>query len=330
MSGASSSAAAWSTWLKPVRRPEVLVPRADDPRLAEVADFWEGDPAAIKPGRVVLLGFPQDEGVRRNDGRVGAAEAPDAIRHWLYRLTWDGTGEPPLDLGNLHCVGTLEDSQVALGEVIAALLERGTVPIVLGGGHETALGHYLGYASAQRQAGIINLDAHLDVRTLIDGRGHSGSPFRQAMEHRAWPLPGDRYVCLGVQPHVTSRQHYEYAIEHGCVVRRADELAPSLAHHGTAEAGRLAAGGDVMLSVDADVVHMAEVPGVSAPNPVGLPGAAVIDAVRAAAPRVSSFELVEINPRFDRDGQSARWAAVVVWNFLTSRASHLGWSSSTQ
>src|SRR5205814_6005771 len=63
---------------------------------------------------------------------------------------------------------------------------------------------------------------------------------------------------------------------------------------------------------------MSEVPGVSAPNPVGLSGREVIACARLAgqSPHVASFELVEINPRYDRDGQSARWAAVVLWNFL--------------
>ena len=38
------------------------------------------------------------------------------------------------------------------------------------------------------------------------------------------------------------------------------------------------------------------------------------------SPGVASFDLVEINPRLDRDGQSARWAALVVWNFLVGLA----------
>ena len=67
-----------------------------------------------------------------------------------------------------------------------------------------------------------------------------------------------------------------------------------------------------------DVVGAADAPGVSAPNPVGLSGQEVIAAARLAgrSPQVSSLDLVEINPRFDRDGQSARWAAVLIWNFL--------------
>jgi formiminoglutamase len=79
----------------------------------------------------------------------------------------------------------------------------------------------------------------------------------------------------------------------------------------------------VYVSMDADVVHAAEVPGVSAPNGQGLTGGQLLSAARLAGrtPWVASFDLVEINPRFDRDGQSARWAALAVWHFLIGLAS---------
>jgi formiminoglutamase len=300
--------------------------RADDPRLGDVAEFWRGDLTALRPGRAVLFGFPQDEGVRRNHGRPGAAGAPAEIRRWLYRLTpWDAVDgvdlrdDPPLDLGNLRLVGDLEETQESLARIVAALLARQAVPIVLGGGHETAFGHYLGYVAAGQAVGIINIDAHLDVRPLLDGRGHSGSPFRQALEHPTAPLPGAHYVCLGAQPQATSRAHADYARQRGAIIRWRDELQPSLAYHFERERDRLAAANcHVYVTVDADAVRAADVPGVSAPNPAGLPGAEVVAATRLAgrSPQVSSLDLVEINPVFDRDGQSARWGALLVWNFL--------------
>lgn len=274
----------------------------------------------------MLLGFPQDAGVRRNGGRPGAAVAPRAMRRWLARLTpcdpaagVDLAEESPLDLGNVHVSDDLEASQAALGEVIAAILTRGAVPIILGGGHATAYGHYLGYVQAERRCGIINVDAHLDVRPLGEMGGHSGSPFRQALEHPIRPLPGSHYVCLGAQPHATSRAHAEYVQQRGGVIRWQHELSPSLAHHFAAERDRLAAAGcAVLLTIDADVVRMADVPGVSAPNPAGLAGEAVIAAARLAgsSPAVTSLDLVEISPPHDRDDQSARWGAVLLWNFL--------------
>src|SRR5438093_11057310 len=112
MSGASSSAVAWSTQLEPARRLKHPRRRADDPRLWEITECWDGNPRALQPGRAVLVGFPQDEGVRRNGGRVGAAKAPDEIRSWLGRLTpWDGSSgadaadHPPLHVGNVRIIG---------------------------------------------------------------------------------------------------------------------------------------------------------------------------------------------------------------------------------
>ncbi len=268
--------------------------------------------------------------MRRNHGRVGAAQAPHDIRQALYRLTpWDGlhggdlSESPPLDLGNLRIHGSLEETQQALGAVVAAVLERGAVPVVLGGGHETAYGHYLGYVAGRRSVGIINLDAHLDVRPWPDGHGHSGSPFRQALEHPEQPLPGKQYVCLGAQPHSVSRAHWQYAQEKGCVVYWCGQLQPSLQAVLGKELARLQkANCQVYVSVDADVVRLADMPGVSAPNPLGLPGREVSEAARLVgqSPAVASLDVVEVNPRYDIDNHSSRLAALVVWHFLMGLA----------
>jgi formiminoglutamase len=331
MSSRSSSAARWSTQLEPAGEPEGLVRRPDDPRLGEAIERWQGEPQALRPGRPVLVGFPQDEGVRLNHGRPGAAEAPDAIRRQLHRLTpWDGscdidlTGPAPLDVGNLRIPGNLEESQEALAVVVGAILASGAVPIVLGGGHETAYGVYLGHVAAGMPVGVINLDAHLDLRPCSGGAGSSGTPFRQALEHPTAPLPGTRYVCLGAQPQSVSRDHFLYARRLGCVVRWQGEVEGDLTRCFAMERDRMAATGcQLHVSLDADVVRAADVPGVSAPNAAGLAGQEVLACVRLAgrSPQVAGMELVEINPRHDPDGRSSRWAALAVWHFLVGLAS---------
>jgi formiminoglutamase len=279
------------------------------------------------------VGFPQDEGVRRNGGRTGAAAAPEQIRHFLYRLTpWDGRQDEDnprprdlgalrlLDLGNLVVDEDLEASQALLGRVVGAILRAGAVPIVLGGGHEEAFGHYLGYVEAKIPVAVLNLDAHLDVRPLIDGRGHSGSPFRQMMEHAAAPLPGKNYRCLGVQPFGTARQHLDYVGQHGGRIEWCSEVEGALAPCLLAKVKFWREQGQrTYLSIDADAVAAADVPGVSAPNPYGLSGKEVVEcAFRAGqSPGVASLDLVEINPTFDVDGRSARWAAAAIWHFLS-------------
>ncbi len=316
--------------LTPPEFPDFGPGRADDPRLHEIILRPRGAEQGIEAGRPVLVGFPVDEGVRRNGGRVGAALAPDRIRSWLYRLVptdascgVDLRARPPLDLGNLRPLANLEASQESLAEVVAPLLEWGAVPILLGGGHETAYGHYLAYCKAGLKPVVINLDAHLDVRPVVGGLGTSGTSFRQMMEHEASPLAPGRYACLGIQPHATSQDHWNLCQQRGDQLVTAEEMRGRSSQVFERACSNLARqDGPILLAVDADVVKAADVPGVSAPNSAGLSGHELLACVRQAGcnPRISSFELVEINPLFDLDDRGARWAATMVWQFLIGLA----------
>jgi formiminoglutamase len=279
----------------------------------------------------VLVGFPCDEGVRHNHGRPGAAQAPDAIRGPLYRCTsWDPVAGVDLarlevlDLGNLRVDPDLEAAQERLGEVVAELLPLGAVPIILGGGHETAFGHYLGYAKAGVECAIVNVDAHLDVRPFDQGP-HSGSPFRQAIQHAPHPLKPGRYVVIGAQRQSVARAHWEFVQQHQgrvhwLTTKDSDERILELFGSELSRLGTECPA--ILVTIDADGFRQADVPGVSAPSPVGLNGAVWPEmALRAGAdPHVRSIEVVEINPRLDRDEQSAHWAALGLRQFLVGLA----------
>src|SRR5262245_23392420 len=180
--------------------------------------------------RVVIVGFPVHEGVRRNGGRVGAAEGPIAIRQSLFRLTPDPQNHQSfvdllsktVDLGDYVATGDLEANQVGLGEILAPYLQRGAIAIVLGGGHETTFGHFLGYVGAKQPVGILNWDAHPDVRPLRDGLGHSGSPFRQALEHPSRLCRS--YVVAGLSASSVAKAHLDYLADRGASPVFNDEL----------------------------------------------------------------------------------------------------------
>ncbi|MDX1530456.1 MAG: formimidoylglutamase [Rhodothermales bacterium] len=287
----------------------------DDPRLGR----WLARQRNADGARVVVVGFPSDEGVRRNGGRPGAADGPAAIREALYKLTPDAEHpqrfghllDQTADLGDVRVTGDVEGDQERLGAVLGPLLEANTIPVVLGGGHETTYGHFLGYVAARRDTAVLNWDAHLDVRAVGEAGGHSGSPFRQALEHPSGRCR--RYVAAGLQPHGVAATHLTYVRQRGgrCVWR--GDLD-------TARVGDLVGGltGSTLATFDLDAVEAAAAPGVSAPNPSGLP----VDVwLRAAygcgrSLRVGSMDVVELNPRFDVDSRTARLAALTVWWFL--------------
>jgi formiminoglutamase len=299
--------------------------------LGDVVRRWQAGEPTLHAGQPLLIGFPCDVGVRRNKGRPGSARAPDGVREALYRLTsWDGVSGVDLaesglmDLGNVRVGPDLERAQLQLAQVVAAVLGAGAVPIVLGGGHETAYGHFLGYVGASIDAAIINVDAHLDVRPYAEG-SHSGSPFRQAFEHVDRPLRSGGYAVIGAQRQSVARSHAEFVAEHGGRIHWLPAMPPAdwavrtVIQELDSPGSRAA---PVLLTVDADAFRQAHVPGTSAPSPAGLDGAAwpEIALLAGSRPEVRSIDLVEVNPAFDRDGQTTRWAALGVRQFLVGLA----------
>jgi formiminoglutamase len=292
----------------------------DDPRVESILG------RAVRAGeapRVVLVGFPTDEGVRRNGGRPGAAHGPAEIRRWLNRLTPDA--RDPLrfssllahtaDLGDIVLTGNLDADQATLGEVVGGLLKLGRFVILLGGGQEIAFGHFLGYVAAGLKPEILNWDAHPDVRPLRDRLAHSGSPFRQAIEHSSGAAR--RYTVAGLQPHAVAAGHLEYVRRAGRAVFR-DDVTPTLVRELYA---RLTA--PALVSFDLDAVDQAAAPGVSAPATGGFTVPEWLGFAHDAGrhPAVRSVDVAELNPVHDRDGQTARLAALTVWHILRGLAS---------
>jgi formiminoglutamase len=292
----------------------------DDPRCGS---FISRSLSGIRKGDIVLIGFCSDEGVRRNNGRPGAAKAPDLIRNAFFRMTPDPMRHYAFthwmrrthDAGNIIAGAGLEEAQQTLGALTAALLEAGACPVILGGGHETTFGHFLGYAKAGRQVTILNIDAHPDVREPVNGLGHSGSPFRQILEH-----PGGlcrEYRVAGLQPQSVARAHLDYLRSHNSLVRYAGALNKEALDTllGDTSTG-------ILMSMDMDAVDSAHAPGVSAPSAFGLSPAIWLHSAFSAGRNrnVHSFDLVEVNPAFDIDNRTVRLAALTLWYFIKGRA----------
>ncbi len=304
-----------------LRSPGIAPPQTspDDPRLGR----WLGLNRLNDATRVALVGFPTDEGVRRNGGRPGAADGPRALREALYRMTPDaatpgpfvGLLERTVDVGDVATSGDLEGDQDRLGAAVGALLERGVVPVVLGGGHETAYGHFLGYVRARRPVHLLNWDAHADLRRTRGGRGHSGTPFRQALEHSSGVCRS--YTVAGLHPWRVAAAHLDVLREHVATTVFLDALTA-----GRARSVASGMAGPALASFDLDLVDAAAAPGVSAPGTGGLDPRTWLAAADACgrSDAFTSFDVVELNPRHDEDGRTAALAALTVWHLLRGLA----------
>ncbi|RYG72521.1 formimidoylglutamase [Lentibacillus lipolyticus] len=296
---------------------------ASDPagfRFHQVVSVKELDELGEREHAFGIVGFASDEGVRRNKGRQGAAQGPDAIRQQLAKLPYNlDKGIVPVDIGNVHCEGhALEEAQAELGRHVAKVLDKGTTPIIFGGGHETLYGHYLGardHIGPDKTIGIINIDAHFDMRD--DPEPSSGTMFRQILEEDA----NAGYLCLGIQEFGNTEALFATARKLGCEYMLEKDIAANDFQDTFTKIDDFSKRHDaVMMTLCTDSIAASSAPGVSAPSPLGLdPKTVKILLTYVARKRnVISFDISEVNPLVDESNKTVKLAANLVAETMRS------------
>ena len=169
------------------------------PKDVDVIDFITNSDA-----KFVLLGIPEDIGVRANLGRAGTATAYESALQSLANIQHNKfcKGSNLIVLGQLNVSEEMEKAQnldlsskenrkelfklvekldVEVSHIIHQICSTGKIPIIVGGGHNNAYGNIKGLALAKgKPVNAVNFDAHTDFR-ILEGR-HSGNGFSYAFE----------------------------------------------------------------------------------------------------------------------------------------------------
>lgn len=300
------------------------------------ADKWTGraDPEDGEAARRIyhfvspaaeraVLGFACDIGVTRNKGRPGAAEAPGEIRRALSGLAAPANMKPFADLGDIVAEEEdLEAAQERLATAVADALASHQRTVVLGGGHETAYGSYLGLARhfPNQRIGIINLDAHLDLRALGEGGASSGTPFAQIHDHS--PERFD-YLCIGVAEEANTQALFGKAKAWGVGIVHDTELLVDPTCADASIDGIVARNDVIYLTIDIDVLPLYQAPGVSAPAVRGVPFGIVERLAKTVMTKTAAHnktmpltDIVEVAPRLDPSGATVRSAAYLARHLL--------------
>lgn len=271
-------------------------------------------------GKIALLGFACDEGVKRNQGRPGARQGPEALRKALANMASHQGHDRLVDLGNIQAEPEqLEAAQQALHDAVLACQRARMKTLVLGGGHETAFGHGAGVLDAfpDEKVAIVNLDAHLDLRRAA--RATSGTPFRQLALHCESQGRTFSYSCYGASRAANTQALWQEAQARRVTVLEDVALLDPQTALWQADLQRIVADHDrIYLTIDLDVLPAWEMPAVSAPAALGVPLAILLRIVMplCQSGKLQAVDLVEFNPHYDRDGQGARTAARLAWQII--------------
>lgn len=202
--------------------------RPGEEKFGEKVHFINGiDSLKNHPASYVLVGIPEDIGVRANYGKAGTSHAwSSALKAILnIQATKFTRPESVILLGEINCdkqliqaseiVDSEPHSKEELGNLVIQIdhkvenlvqfiVAAGKIPILIGGGHNNSFGNLSGSAQALgKKINCINFDAHTDFRSLE--HRHSGNGFSYAYDKGYL----GNYFIFGLHRNYTSQEIFK-------------------------------------------------------------------------------------------------------------------------
>jgi formiminoglutamase len=257
----------------------------------------------------------------------GAFMAPQTIRQMMHSFStysieqetdmWDGV---ITDFGDIEMhVTDLIQSQ---NRIYSALKEihsqhNEALIITLGGDHSVSAGAIKAFQETTGRVGIIQFDAHFDLRNTEDGGPSNGTPFRQLIENGV--IRGDQLVQVGIRDFSNGKLYHDYAKDNGVTVYTMGDIKRegllTLLKKSVEQLKQTT--DNIYISLDMDVLDQAFAPGCPAIGPGGLDSDSLIEGIQwlGENPSVKGMDIVEIDPTLDFRNMTSRLAAYIIMQF---------------
>ncbi|MGM7700262.1 formimidoylglutamase [Pseudalkalibacillus sp. Hm43] len=291
----------------------------------EIVKKWDGE---TKVKGIGLLGAPLS---KPSISLSGASQSPGVIRSMFSALSTyaieeecDLQDEVITDFGDVEMHLTdIPESHKRIYETFSGVLndQPDLVPVVLGGDHSISYPSIKAFSETRKKVGIIQFDAHHDLRNREDGGTGNGTPFRALIEEGI--IQGDQLIQIGIRNFSNSRPYHEYGKKHGVTVyTMKDVRKKGIEELIQKSVAQLKEHVDVIyVSLDMDVLDQAFAPGCPAIGPGGMTSDDLLEGIRmlAAEPMVQGMDIVEIDPTVDFRNMTTKLAAYVILTFMLHR-----------
>jgi agmatinase len=290
--------------------------------FCEVVERYPGATAAD----VGILGVPFDTAAVA--GARGSREGPNGVRdkmpYWTcYNPELDidiSEGLDVVDFGNVAVTQTdVLEAHDQVETVTTELFERGITPVTIGGDHSLTYPAAKGLLNAtDGDVGVINIDAHHDVRHSHGGELSSGTPFRRLLEDDSGKVAHENFVELGLSGWHNSKYYVDWVRDNGSEIITARDVHFGDIDEAAERAIEAATDGTeaVYLSVDIDVLEPGDAPGTSVPSPGGLRTYELQELVYRIGrhDRTRGMDLMEVAPPLETYDRSTTLVASAVVN----------------
>ncbi len=256
---------------------------------------------------LAIIGVKESRESRAN---WGCASAPDEVRKYLYALMCNPNPVRLIDLGNIEPGFSVNDTSVALTQVVSELHKQNVVAIIIGGSQYLTYAQFKGHKDSKGMINVVNIDNRIDLYENDNKKGISSDSYLLKLFTE---LPNNlfNYTHLAYQTHFVGvdtldsmeKLHFDHY--------RLGKLRENIAY-----AEPLLRNAYVV-SFDIGAIRMSDAPGNEVATPNGLTGEDGCQLARyaGASHHISSFGIYEVNPEFDDRGQTVHLAAQLIWYF---------------
>ncbi len=254
--------------------------------------------------RIAVLGVPFDE---KSSFLRGAAQGPAAVRAVSTGKCYCGWTELGVnleedtvlvDLGDVDTSGDMDKSFALIEKGVASILDKGAVPIVLGGDHSITYPVLKAFARRFKPLDVLHFDAHPDLYDDLYGdRLSHACPFARIVEDGL----AASVVQVGVR--AVTAAHRARALKGGVRMIEMKDIQDPL---------HLRFANPVYVSFDMDALDPAFAPGVSHHEPGGLTTRQAVQIIQSLKGRIVGLDVVELNPSRDPSGITAAAAFKIV------------------
>jgi arginase family enzyme len=255
--------------------------------------------------KIVIIGVLEN---RNDDNYIGEELSLSEIRKSLYALFPGNWHTVVADLGDIIKGESVEDTYFALQTTISILVEKGVIPLIIGGSQDLTYANYRAYDNLSPMVNIVNVDCNFDL-------GDSAKPIKNSsflgkiiLEQ---PYNLFNYSTLGYQTYFNSQEEIDLMDKLYFEAYRLGEISNNIA---MAEPVMRDAN---IVSLDLKSIRSAEVSTKQKYSPNGFDGKEICAISRYAgiSNKVSSFGIYEYKPSKDDDATSML-IAQLIWYFI--------------
>ena len=263
----------------------------------------------FEEARIVIFGAPFDSTTSYRPGTRFASRTMRAESYGLETYSpyqdLDLEDAAVFDGGDLElCFGDVDRALGAITDFTAKILEKGRLPLMIGGEHLVTLGSVRAVASKYPDLHVIHFDAHADLRDDYLGARLSHA----TVLRRVWDLVGDgRIYQFGIRS--GERAEFAWGEQH-VVTRRFD-------FEGLEQVTERLKGKPVYFTLDLDVLDPACFPGTGTPEAGGVTFLQLLDAMmKVGELDIVGCDINELSPQLDASGASTAGALKVLRELL--------------